>query len=494
MRSCVLFLVAWLFVSLAHAQEDDGQEKKSVPFEIISTPPQILAESDAGNYFANASATDGAKVFFAHGDGQFVSPLLGAGLKVVLPYRTSIKQENLHQKTECVWGSLDIHMHKKEAPGADFWERPSASVYAQEYVTVNDRLPSVFLQQWASTHVLPKTFSPTIAKADAGLSTIPWDSLLDQKTSPKGAPISSRIAGSMKVAPTKANGEPYWYAYAKRIKRKCKQYDVTEPNWQDCLFTPLNQSGGTPDGSLFLTDAPNCTEDYPLKKKHKDSPAMHFVPMAAKVRVVSEDGGTIPGDPDPAKILIISDNERPKQDCYVIALCCDWDNRHYRPYGTAAPAGDEPDAFPINDAFSASGGIDDSKLLPKPEFSRVPRSCFSVDTRSGSIRWKGGKKGTTDVKSPNNDDISAVAFPANQKGIVIKAVVALPAGMDHASITIKAKGKQGMNATAPLYPGSTDALSPDMEMASLEPLLDDKTGNPVKSIPLGEEGKPYSLF
>lgn len=106
------------------------------------------------------------------------------------------------------------------------------------------------------------------------------------------------------------------------------------------------------------------------------------------------------------KAVIISD-KKAYVPMYVLAICFDWSNQSLS---------SDNDALPINAVFSASGGIVDKKLVAKPEYTRVPRSYFSVNTLTGEILWKGEKY----IELSENIPCSEIAIPAHKENLNLR--------------------------------------------------------------------------
>ena len=103
--------------------------------ELISLTPEILRPIyNPADYFEDVSDLDGAVLFYAPGNGETISALVGARVGIVAPYNTVYHKELYNEELKCVWGSLDEDSSKISISAK--WVQTSSNTVEPDYTQI----------------------------------------------------------------------------------------------------------------------------------------------------------------------------------------------------------------------------------------------------------------------------------------------------------------------------------------------------------------------
>lgn len=426
--------------------------------ELISLTPECLRQIyNPADYFEDVSDLDDAALFYAPGNGAHISALEGARVGIVAPYNTVYHKELYNEELKCVWGSLDVYScsNKKD----DFWDRPSNVFYSLSHVAnMKGKVPENVFALWGTTHSKSSNKRKPALEKGKDFCSCPWYNTLDVKVSASKSLFYLWLEKwqSEDIENEMNNWRKRWTISDSFSKsRKNKTYAFSS-----IYSKTLNLTTEKYDGLLGLKSA-ELLKDFPVKEDYSTRTLYHMVPFCALTQkftappMYDDEGKHATYSQHLLKAVIISD-KKAYVPMYVLAICFDWSNQSLS---------SDNDALPINAVFSASGGIVDKKLVAKPEYTRVPRSYFSVNTLTGEILWKGEKY----IELSENIPCSEIAIPAHKENLEFKAIIAIPADEDPSKISIAAKWVQAsVNTVEPDYTQSP--IGADLVQMSLLPL------------------------
>lgn len=317
------------------------------------------------------------------------------------------------------WGTLDIYSYRRKKQDYQFWCRPSNVFYSITHVAnINHKLPSPCFSHWFKTHDIPAQFPSEQLKAlkkGTNFSNCPWENMINKRTK------SKNLLVSLQTDWNKSNSDTSWsnrWNMSNYIKNTSP---IVDTQWSNNYSQILNKSNTSYDGLLTLKDR-YMMEDILSPNTENSETLYRLLPFCAKTRHFSAppmgdpSANHIQFDSHLLKAVIISSNKSyiPMK---VLAICCDWIN--------TIPNQDS-DALPINKQFKKEGGINDTDLVNKPEFSRIPKDYFRVDTLKGSICWNSDSL-NTNLDLNEEIPLSEIAILAKNNNFTIKAIIAIPA-------------------------------------------------------------------
>lgn len=399
--------------------------------ELISLTPECLRQIyNPADYFEDVSDLDGAVLFYAPGNGAHISALEGARVGIVAPYNTVYHKELYNEELKCVWGSLDVYScsNKKD----DFWDRPSNVFYSLSHVAnMEGKVPENVFALWGTTHSKSSNKRKPALEKGKDFCSCPWYNTLDVKVSASKSLFYLWLEKwqSEDIENEMNNWRKRWTISDSFSKsRKNKTYAFSS-----IYSKTLNLTTEKYDGLLGLKSA-ELLKDFPVKEDYSTRTLYHMVPFCALTQkftappMYDDEGKHATYSQHLLKAVIISD-KKAYVPMYVLAICFDWSNQSLS---------SDNDALPINAVFSAKGGVNDTNLVPKPEYTRVPRSCFSINTLTGEILWKGGNT----VEIDKNIPCAEIAIPAHKPNMEFKAVIAIPSDFQIATSSVSAKWVQ----------------------------------------------------
>lgn len=426
--------------------------------ELISLTPECLRQIyNPEDYFEDVSDLDDAVLFYAPGNGAHISDLEGARVGIVAPYNTVYHKELYNEELKCVWGSLDVYScsNKKD----DFWDRPSNVFYSLSHVAnMEGKVPENVFALWGTTHSKSSSKRKPALEKGKDFCSCPWYNTLDVKGTASKSLFYLWLEKwqSEDIENAMNNWRKRWTISDSFSKsRKNKSYAFSS-----IYSKTLNLTTEKYDGFLGLKSA-ELLKDFPVKEDYSTRTLYHMVPFCALTQKFTappmhDDEGKHATYPQHLLKAVIISDKNAYIPMHVLALCFDWSNQSLS---------SDNDAVPINAVFSASGGIVDKELVAKPEYTRVPRSYFSVNTLTGEILWKDEKN----IELSENIPCSEIAIPAHKKNLEFKAIIAIPASEDFSKISIAAKWVQAsVNTVEPDYTQSP--IGADLVQMSLLPL------------------------